>query len=367
MDANNLYSKRVSATEAHRFASDCLLATGATTADHADQQAALLVAADNRGHYSHGLNRLHMYVNELRAGTADGCAVPRIVRESPATAWVDARNALGAVAGNWCMDVAMAKARSVGVGLVCCRRANHYGMAGWYTARAERQGLIGLSMCNTSPVMAPTRSRQAALGTNPIAFAAPASEGGGFQLDMATSAVSLGKIEVQRCKGEPCPVGWAQDAAGRPATDAQDAWEAGCLLPLGGDEKTAGYKGYGLAAMAEVMCGVLAGAAFGTNVRRWTLDGGVVPADLGQMFMAVDPGFFASGFEERMTEFTGMLRGLEPVDAERPVMVAGDPERQREMENGRYGGILYHGRQLEACRRLARELDVRRLMYLEEV
>lgn len=364
---DHLHQKRVSAAEAHRFASDCLQATGATTADHADQQAALLVAADQRGHYSHGLNRLHMYVNELRAGTADGRAVPHIGRESPATAWVDARNALGAVAGNWCMDLAIDKARRVGVGLVSCRRANHYGMAGWYAMRAERQGLIGLTMCNTSPVVAPTRSRQAALGTNPIAFAAPASEGGGFQLDMATSAVALGKVELLIRKGEPCPVGWAQDSAGRPATDPQVAWDAACLMPLGGAEETAGYKGYGLAAMAEVMCGVLAGAAFGTNVRKWTLDGGDLPADLGQMFMAVDPSFFASGFAERMTEFTDMLRALEPVDVERPVLVAGDPERRREAENRQNGGIVYHGSQLESSRRLAEELGVQPMMYLEEV
>lgn len=282
--------------------------------DNAVDMAECLVAADYRGHYSHGMNRLDMYLNELRKGTVDGAAKPRILSETVAIAWADGCNGLGATVGNWCMDLAIAKARTVGIGLVSVKNANHYGMAGWYTIRAQQQGLIGLSMSNTSPVMAPTRSKEPALGTNPIAFAAPStSEGDAFLLDMATTSVALGKIEMKRRKGERCPLGWAQDSNGIPTQCPQVAWEANCLMPLGGAECTSGYKGYGLSAMAEVMSGVLAGANFATKIRKWTLDGGDEPAGLGQVFIAIDPKFFAPGFEDRLSEQNEILRNLLPV------------------------------------------------------
>lgn len=292
---------------------DCFRAF-AVPMPYAIEMAECLMAADYRGHYSHGMNRLDMYLNELRNGTVDGAAHPQILTETVATAWVDGCNGLGAVVGNWCMDLAMSKAQAVGIGIVSAKNSNHYGMAGWYTIRAQLKGLIGMSMSNTSPVMAPTRSKEPALGTNPIAFSAPSTtEGDAFLLDMATTSVALGKIEMKRRKGEMCPLGWAQDTDGMPTQCPHVAWAANCLMPLGGAECTSGYKGYGLSAMAEVMCGVLAGANFATKVRKWTLDGGDAPAELGQVFIAIDPSFFAPGFQERLREQNHILRNLTPV------------------------------------------------------
>lgn len=119
--------------------------------------------------------------------------------------------------------------------------------------------MIGVSMTNTSPLMSPTRSKGAALGTNPLSLAAPAKNGDSFVLDMATTAVAVGKIEIQRRKELPCPEGWAQDPDGHPTTDADLAFKTGCLMPLGGSEITSGYKGYGLGALVEVLCGISAG------------------------------------------------------------------------------------------------------------
>lgn len=305
--------RRVSTKEARRFAIKCFVANGRAPECHATAMADALVGADYCGHFSHGLNRLEMYLNELDRRTADGWAVPKILNETLATAWVDGCNGLGMVVGNWCMDLAVAKAQQVGIGLVCCKGSNHYGMAGWYTQRAEELGLIGMSMTNSSPSMAPTRSTQAALGTNPIAFAAPGVNGDGFRLDMATTAAALGKIELKIRNEERCPVGWAQDSNGVATTDPKIAWHANCLMPLGGDEATAGYKGYGLAAMVEIMCGVLGDAAFGRNIRKWTLDGGESAADLGQMFMAIDPLVFAPGFPERLSALNAQFRSSTPV------------------------------------------------------
>lgn len=303
----------VSPDEARRFVVNCFCSNDRAPKSHAIEMADALVGADCRGHFSHGLNRLEMYLNELDRKTADGWAVPSLLNETIATAWVDGRNGLGMVVGNWCMDLAVEKAKQVGIGLVCCKGSNHYGMAGWYAMRAEDSGLIGISMTNSSPSMAPTRSTEVALGTNPIAFAAPAMNGDAFLLDMATTTVALGKIELKMRNEEKCPVGWAQDSEGKSTTDPKVAWHANCLMPLGGEESTSGYKGYGLAAMVEILCGVLGDAAFGRNIRKWTLDGGESAADLGQMFMAIDPLVFAPGFSERMSALNSMLRKSIPV------------------------------------------------------
>lgn len=107
--------------------------------------------------------------------------------------------------------------------------------------------------------MSPTRSKGSALGTNPLSMGAPANSGDSFVLDMATTGVAVGKIEIQRRKGAPIPEGWAQDEHGRVTTDPQVAYDAGCLMPLGGAEITSGYKGTGLGLMVETVCGVLSG------------------------------------------------------------------------------------------------------------
>lgn len=378
----------VTVDEARRFMTDCFVASR-TPIEHARQMAELLVEADHRGHFSHGMNRLEMYINDLHAGCTDGAAVPRVLSETHATAWVDGRNGLGAVIGNFCMDKAIAKARQVGVGVVSANNSTHYGIAGWYAMRAERAGLIGMSMTNTSPLLAPTRSAAPALGTNPIAFAAPAAGGDRFVLDMATTAVALGKIEIQRRRAEPLPVGWAADRDGNVTTDAEVAFEAARLMPLGGAEETAGYKGYGLAAMVETLCGVLAGANFATKVRHWSLEGSEEAPNLGQFFMAIDPKCFAPGFEERMAEQNGILRGMKPVrawlrvvyatfslvyirhalvhsqkHADKPVLVAGDPEHSNQLAVDAAGGIAYLPNQLETCARLADRLKIRPLQFV---
>lgn len=309
------HPQQVTLDEARRFAVDCFLVKNRAPHGHAIQMADALVGADCRGHFSHGLNRLEMYVNELDRKTADGWVVPAILNETIATAWVDGRNGLGMVVGNWCMDLAVEKAKQVGIGLVCCKGSNHYGMAGWYTMRAEQSGLIGISMSNSSPSMVSTRSAETVLGTNPIAFAAPALRGDAFRLDMATTTAALGKIELKLRMEEKCPEGWAQDSAGRSTTDPKVAWHANCLMPLGGGESTSGYKGYGLAAMVEILCGVLGGGAFGKNNRKWALDGGTTAPDLGHMFMAIDPLVFAPNFANRLSTLTAMLRDSHPVSA----------------------------------------------------
>jgi LDH2 family malate/lactate/ureidoglycolate dehydrogenase len=340
-----------------RFIKEAMMAVG-TVHEHAEQMADLLVAADYRGHYSHGLNRLEMYVTDIENQTTDANAKPVVLKESPATAWVDGNNGLGPVVGNFCMQLAIEKAKSVGVGWVVAKRSNHYGIAGWYTRTALEHGLLGMSFTNTSPLMGPTRGREAALGTNPLSLAAPGKNGDSFVLDMATTAVAIGKIEVQRRKGEPITEGWAQDPQGQSTTDADLAFKTKCLMPLGGPEITSGYKGYGLGLLVETFCGILSGSAFGPSIRRWMEDTDR-PADLGQCFVAINPQCFAPGFEDRMSSLMDFLRNMQPADPSKPVMVPGDPERNHMKLVDQEGGLRYHENQLKESATLASRLGIR--------
>lgn len=220
------------------------------------------------------------------------------------------------------------------------------------------KGFIGLSATNTSPLMCPTRSMEAGLGTNPISFAAPADKGDSFVLDMATTAVAVGKIEIRRRKGAEVPYGWAQDTKGNMTTNADLAFESGCLAPLGGDEITSGFKGYGLGAMVEVLCGIMAGSNFSTKVRKWTHSGAHTEANLGQFFMALDPKCFAPGFTGRMSELNDILRNLTPVDPSNPVLIAGDPERNHMNKVDSEGGVCYTEDQIKTCHALSKRLGV---------
>ncbi|CRL02920.1 CLUMA_CG015751, isoform A [Clunio marinus] len=357
MTSNENNNGVISLDEARRFMVDCFTKSN-TNQPNAQAMADLLAEADYRGHYSHGMNRLEMYINDLHINSTDGNVMPLILNETPSTAWVDGLNGLGAVVGNFCMDLAIEKAKTTGVGVVCAKRSNHYGIAGWYTLRAMEKGFIGISATNTSPLMCPTRAMEAGLGTNPISFAAPADKNDSFVLDMATTAVAVGKIEIQRRKGEPVPAGWAYDTNGKITTDADIAFESGCLAPLGGEEVTSGYKGYGMGAMVEVLCGILAGANFSTKIRKWTHSGSDSEANLGQFFMALDPKCFAPGFTGRLSEMNDILRNLTPTDPSNPVLIAGDPERIHMKKVDSEGGVRYTDNQIKACQKLSERLGV---------
>lgn len=347
--------------EARRFISEAMKSVG-TEAGNADLLAEVLVEADYRGHYSHGLNRLELYVDDVAAGSCLPAAEPRLLKDSPSTAWVDGGNGLGPVIGSFCMQLAIDKAKRTGVGWVVAKGSNHYGIAGWYGLQALKHKMMGMSFTNTSPLVSPTRSRAAALGTNPIALAVPAGDDS-YVLDMATTAAALGKIEMQRRRGEPLAPGWAQGPDGAVTLDADLAYKTQCLMPLGGAEDSSGYKGYGLALMVETFCGLLAGSAYGPGVRRWGSSEEV--ANLGQCFIAVDPAAFAPGFEERAADLLGTLRGMEPATAGKPVLVPGDPERAHMAHVDRQGGVRYVPQQVASAAQLAVRLKISPMRVLD--
>ncbi len=305
--------------------------------------AEVLLASDLRGIASHGTARMPQYVKLVEAGVMDPAARP--VRESGKAALVrfDARNGWGHHAARVATDDAIERAALSGSAISSVRNTNHYGIAGWYAMRVARRGMIGMSLTNTSPLVAPTRARVSLLGTNPIAVAAPSGRFGMVVLDMATSAVPRGRIEVAARRGETLPVGWAIGSDGSPATSPEAAL-AGALQPLGGAEETGGHKGYGLALVVELLCGILADAAFGPNViGLFSTDG---PSNLGQFFLAIDPAAVggAAAFESRLERLVEQLISAPTAaGAPGPVLFPGQPEAERALAQAANGVAIDRG------------------------
>jgi LDH2 family malate/lactate/ureidoglycolate dehydrogenase len=317
----------------------------------------ILVAADRRGIPSHGTARLPNYVALVDAGVVDTRGRPAIDAGRGAFVRFDAGNGWGPHSGRIAIDWAIATARTTGIALASVRNANHYGIAGWYAIRAAAAGMIGISMTNTTGVVAPTRSSVGLIGTNPIAIAAPAGHRPAFSLDMATSTVPRGKIEVAERRGTPIPLGWAIDPEGRPTTDPAAAL-VGALMPLGGLEETAGYKGYGLALAVDVLTGVLAGATFGKRISG--LFDTDAPSDLGQLFLVIDPGAIgdAVAFGERLGDYLdGLTRAPTAPDAPGRVLVPGEPEVAAEAVS-RIEGVASDAQHLAGLRGLAARFGI---------
>ncbi|GFO11269.1 delta(1)-pyrroline-2-carboxylate reductase [Plakobranchus ocellatus] len=304
----------------------------------------------------------YYYLTDLHKGFNAKDKEPEILKQTPATALVHGNNCVGPVVGKFCMDLAIEKAKNVGIGWVCVKASNHFGIAGWYSIRAMEQGLIGMAFCNTSPFMIPTRSKTRTLGTNPISVAAKGNNGEEFVLDMATTAVAQGKVEIKNLLGKKVPQGWTVDGHGKPCTDPQEVLDHGGLHPLGGPEETSGYKGYGLGFMVELFCGILSGSRFGQNIRTWSCH--EAEADLGQCFAAIDPSVFAPGFEGRLSDLIHQCKDQEPVEGETEILVPGDPEKNHIELCTRLGGIPYHSKQIAFADELAEKYGVERLHRL---
>lgn len=306
--------------------------------------ATVMVETDLSGVDSHGVSMLMDYEASRNKGKLNLKARPRIVRENAVTALVDADAGLGHPAAAMGMELAISKAQALGVGVVTVRNSHHFGAAGYYAAMASRQGLIGMVTSATRSInTVPTRGTIPVLGTNPIAFAAPARRNRPFLLDMATASVAANKVRVYELKGKDVPPGWVLDEKGTPVTNAALATDylfnrnRGGLTPLGGTEQMSSYKGYGLSMMAHILGGTLSGSSF--SPIRVKTQKPEDPDNLGHFFMAMDPkAFRAEGeFEEDLDEAIDVLHAVPPVDPGAPVLVAGEPEaleREKRLRDG---------------------------------
>ena len=252
--------------ELKAFAERYLIRWG-ISAEDAAITADVLASADMRGVDSHGFIRLQSYYgSRLEKGQIDPKAQLTVLNETTATLALDAGNGLGHPAGVKSMRMCIEKARVSGVALATVRNSNHYGIAGDYAMMALPDNMIGVSLTNSGPLVAPTHGSKALLGTNPIAVAVPAGRERPYVLDMATSIVPIGRISVYQNNGKQIPAGWGIDREGRVTENPAEVLNGGALMPLGGIELMRGYKGYGLALIVDIFSGVLAGSGFGDQV-----------------------------------------------------------------------------------------------------
>lgn len=301
--------------------------------------AELMAETDLLGIDSHGISMLPAYEAKLRAGTLKIDARPRLVKDVGATALLDGMGGLGYPVSAKAMALAVDKALEHGVGAVSVRNSHHFGAAGIYARMAVQRGVLGLVTSSaTTLIMVPTYGAVPMLGTNPIAFAAPASVNNPFVLDMATTTVAANKVKVYDFHAKSLPEGWAVDGRGDSVTDSAQAMSyifnrrEGGLTPLGGTPSMSSHKGYGLAMMAQILGGTLSGSALAARQALTRQSGD--PDDVGHFFLALNPDVFrdSGSFENELDDVIDTMHSAEPADPEQPVLVAGDKE---EAERGR--------------------------------
>jgi LDH2 family malate/lactate/ureidoglycolate dehydrogenase len=306
--------------------------------EHAGITAARLRHADVRGIDSHGVALLPLYSQHRDEGRINFRPVVRVLRESPVTALLDGDHGPGQVTSTQAMQLAIEKCRKSGLAAVAVRNSTHFGAAGAYALMAAEAGLIGLSFTSVwNAAIVPTFGADAMFGTNPIAFCAPGRAGRVFYLDMATSTVAIGKLKLAALHQKPLEPGWALDGAGHATTDAGAALESRRLTPLGGSRPLGSHKGYGLAAMVEILCSMVPGAWYAPT--RGSRHPGERHFNIGHFFLAIDPAAFRDpgDFEDDLEDMIDALHACRPADAGQPVLVAGDPENQAMEERARLG------------------------------
>ena len=312
--------------------------------DMAEMTAGLMVETDLMGIDSHGISMLMTYEELRQSGALDLKSRPSVVRETGCTALVDGGAGLGHPVSSMAMNLAVDKALVHGVGVVGVRNSHHFGAAGVYARMASDRKVIGMVTSATRGVtMVPTRATIPVLGTNPLAFAAPAQRNRPFVLDMATTTIAAGKVKVHHLNDKQMPPGWVVDDSGQPVVDPHLGMDYvfkrpdGGLTPLGGTREHGSHKGYGLAMMAHILGGTLTGGSFSPIRNRNKKPGD--PDNIGHFFLALNPRCFREEgeFQDDLDEVIDELRATPSANPDEPVLVAGDPEahtRENRLRNG---------------------------------
>ena len=313
------------------------------------------IDANLAGHDSHGIIQIPTYVDRIRVGHIVPGADWTIVQESSTTTVIDGHWGFGYTVSERAMQLTIDKAAKANVAATTVFRQGHIGRLASYTLMAARADMIGLITADSgrsTKQVAPFGGREARIGTNPLSIAIPSDLEGPLFLDMATSAVAAGKIQLAASRGEAVPLGWIVDASGRPSTDPNDLRKGGALLPLGGSE---GYKGSGLAAIVEILCGLLTGLGFGMDPSGRHNDG---------CFMAV---FNVSAFrpladfKREVADFARYLKATPPAEGFAGVLYPGEIEHMREQER-RQNGIDVEDATWDKLKDLANQFGITSLI-----
>ena len=318
------------------FAAGVLAKLGVPAAD-AEAAADVLLWANLSGVDTHGLRNLQrLYVDGIRSGRVAATPNIHVEFETPITARIDGDKGLGMVVGSRAMRLAMAKAQQNGIGLVSVRNSNHFGAAGYFAKLAADQDLIGVSMTGSLRAggglrgMAPTFGATGKLSTNPISVAVPADQEPPFVLDMATTITPMNRVFLYNEAGRSIPAGWALDKDLQPTTDPA---QVEMLMPLGGTRELGSHKGYGLAVVVEILCGLLSGG--------WSqsADGSYAQAAEGHFFAALRVDYFRplAEFKSAMDGMIDELHRTPTLPGHDRVLVAGDPEHATRLQRAADG------------------------------
>ncbi|HLN22310.1 MAG TPA: Ldh family oxidoreductase [Bacteroidales bacterium] len=294
----------------------------------------VFLAAELRGHPSHGMIRIKDYFELWKSGRINTNPNVRITHETLSTAVVDGDNAIGMVAAGRSMEIALEKAKNAGTGWVATRNSNHFGIAGYYAMKALEKNMIGICLTNANPLVAPTFSISRLMGTNPIAVAIPAMKQPPFVADFATTPVARGKLAVAEKKGEKVPFGFVQDSTGKPSDDPTILKRGGSMLPLGGDREHGSHKGYCLSSIVDIFSAVLSGANFGPfvppSVAFLPIPEVKTGDGTGHFFgaMRIDAFQPEKEFLEKMDKWIETFRAGKPSEGQAKVLIPGDPERE---------------------------------------
>ena len=322
--------KRYSVRAVEHFCTDAFERFGFSKED-AGRITDVLLLADLYGIKSHGTQRLVRYHKSIEKGCVRVDAKPEIVFETPVSAVVDGHSGMGQLISIFAMNTAIEKAKKVGMAFVSVRNSNHFGIAGYYAKMASDAGMIGICGTNSESIMVHTGSKQALLGSNPLAFAMPA-EPYAFLFDAATTVVPKGKLEVYHKASKDLGDGWAVDDSGEVCRNPEKVLScidgkvgAGGILPVGGaGEENGGHKGYGFSMICEILCAITSGGATSNHhIRAKGTGAGTCHA-----FIAIDPKIFGDeqAIKANLSEFLRELREAKRANENVPIYTHGEKE-----------------------------------------
>ncbi len=302
--------------------------------------AKILIASDLRGIESHGIGRLKMYYDRIKAGIQKPETQIDVIRDKHATAVWDGNHGMGHVIGYKAMQAAIDKAAQYGLGAVAVRNSTHYGICGYYASMACQRDMIGLTFTNARPSVCPTHGVEPLLGTNPICFGAPTDLPFPFIYDAATSISQRGKIEQYAREEKDTPSGWAINLEGQPQTDTPRLLvdlvkQTASLLPIGGTDELAGsHKGYGLSTLVEILCAALQQGSYLNQLLGQDAQGKAAPYKLGHFFLAINIDFFTdiADFKQTAGAICRELQNSRKFPGQERIWVAGEKEYEKELE-----------------------------------
>lgn len=296
----------------------------------------VLMESDRRGIESHGCNRFKpIYLDRIDKGTLLPKTEIEIIKESPTTVVMDAHDGMGMVASHKMMEMLIEKAKKYGMAGGAIRNSTHYGIAGYWTNMAAKEGMVGITGTNARPSIAPTFGVENMMGTNPLTFSLPTDEEFPFCIDCATSIVQRGKIEFYARSGKDTPAGMVVAHDGSTVTDSNEILKmlvdgTAALAPLGGGpgDEMCGYKGYGYAAVVEILSAALSGGQFMKALTGVAEDGSPQMYHLGHFFFVVDPDAFMGKetFKKIAGDICRALRASEKAPGYDRIYTAGEKE-----------------------------------------